>query len=102
VSETADWSCEPWAVDSSEAAALRSHLLYQAEAVDEIASRMCSVAALDWESPAGRNFRDYVVTQLGGVRQASELLRDAASRVGAFASTLRSLEYNRFLARDSP
>ena len=90
----ADWSCEPWAVDSSTAAALSSHLLRQAELVEEIASRLAGGGALEWDSPAGRNFGEYVLAQAVGVRRAGGLLREAAAQVGSFALELRSPEYN--------
>ncbi|MBG6191096.1 hypothetical protein IWX64_002050 [Arthrobacter sp. CAN_A212] len=97
MSYPADWSCEPWAVDSSAAASISSQVLLYAEAVDEVASRMATVTTLDWESPAGRNFSAYLTGQVGGVRLASEQLRESAARVAAFAVTLRTHEYRQFL-----
>ncbi|MHA7275935.1 hypothetical protein ACX80O_05315 [Arthrobacter sp. Hz1] len=86
-------------MDSSTAAALGSLLLLQAEMVEEIASRLVGGGALEWDSPAGRNFGDYVLGQACGVRRASDLLREAATQVGSFASALRSLEYSTFIAQ---
>ena len=91
-----DWSCEPWAVDSSTAAVLGSLLLRQAELVEEIAARLGGGGPMEWDSPAGRNFGEYVLAQTVGVRRAGDLLREAAAQVGSFASELRSLEYNAF------
>ncbi|MHA7154304.1 hypothetical protein [Arthrobacter sp. TMN-50] len=84
---------------SSTAAAISSQLLLQAEIVDEVAFRLTGGGVLEWESPAGRNFSEYVTGQALGVRRASDLLREAATQVGSFASTLRSLEYSAFLAQ---
>ena len=97
MSDPATWTCEPWAEESSRAAAIRSQLVRQAEATDEVASRARAVAALEWDSPAGHNFSDYLVGQVAGVRLAGEQLRAAATRVGLFAVTLRTSEYDRFL-----
>lgn len=102
MSHPADWPCEPWAVDSSAAASISSQVLLYAEAVEDVASRMTVVTTLDWESPAGRNFSAYLTRQVGGVRRAGEQLRESAARVGAFAATLRSDEYRRFLEQQRP
>lgn len=102
MSYRADWPCEPWAVDSSAAASISSQVLLYAEAVDEVASRMAGVTALDWESPAGRNFSAYLTRQVGGVQRAGEQLRESAARVAAFAWTLRTDEYRRFLEQQGP
>lgn len=98
----ADWPCEPWALDSSAAASIGSQVLLYAEAVEDVASRMAVITTLDWESPAGRNFSAYLARQVGGVRRANEQLRESASRVSAFAATLRTDEYRRFLEQQSP
>lgn len=95
-------SCEPWAVDSGTVVALGGLVLLQAEAVESVASRMVEVADLEWESPAGRNYRDYVLIQAGVVRMCGALLRDAATGIESFAATLRSFEYNRFLEQQLP
>lgn len=94
-----DLSCEPWAVDSSTAATLSSLLLLQAELVEVVASRLAGDGVLEWDSPAGRNFGEYVLGQALGVRRSSDLLREAATQVGSFASALRSLEYTTFHAQ---
>ena len=94
--------CEPWAIDSGTAAALSSLVLLQADAVDDIAARMVDVANLEWESPAGRNYREYVLVQAGGVRLCSALMRDAAARIESFAATLRTVEYTKFLTERLP
>ena len=100
--DAANLWCEPRAVDSSAVAALSARLLHQADSVDEVASRLTGVAGLDWESPAGRNYSEYVLNQTGSVRQASALLREAASRSESLASTLRSLEYSNYLTAQLP
>ncbi|NOJ59172.1 hypothetical protein [Arthrobacter sp. 260] len=102
MSYRADWSCEPWAVDSSAAASISSQVLVYAETVDDVASRMAAVTALDWESPAGRNFSAYLTRQVRGVRQAGEQLRESAAQVAAFAATLRTDELRRFLEQQRP
>lgn len=98
----AGFPCEPWAIDSGTALALGALVLLQAEAVENVASRMVEVADLEWESPAGRNYRDYVLIQAGGVRLCGALLRDAAIGIESFAATLRRFEYNRFLVQQLP
>lgn len=97
MSDPGDWSCEPWAVDSSTVASISSQVLLYAVAIDEVASRLAVAAALDWESPAGRNFRAYLMGQAGGVRRTSEQFRESAARVAAFAATLRTHEYRQLL-----
>lgn len=90
-------ACEPWAVNSSTVTVLADHLRRHAEGLDDVCSRMTGVANLDWDSPAGRNFREYLTFRKNGVLEAAELLRAAAARVEIFAQTLRGVEYARFL-----
>jgi hypothetical protein len=73
---------------TEDAAGLGGRLLRQARELEEIRHRAAVVAALDWESPAGRNFRQYLAGRASAVGGAAELLEEAARLAAAYAADL--------------
>jgi hypothetical protein len=67
---------------------LGGRLLRQARELEEIRHRAAAVAALDWESPAGRNFRQYLAGRAAAVGAAAERLELAARLAEAYAAEL--------------
>jgi len=54
--------------------------------VDEILDGFHAIQMVDWQSPAGRAYRDAVSLQAVAVRRAVERIRDAAAAVAAHAT----------------
>ncbi|CAA9250518.1 MAG: hypothetical protein AVDCRST_MAG83-2593 [uncultured Arthrobacter sp.] len=73
---------------TGDAADLGGRLLRQARELEEIRHRAAAVAALDWESPAGRNFRQYLAGRASAVGSAAELLEQAARLAEVYAAEL--------------
>ncbi|WP_159620520.1 hypothetical protein [Arthrobacter zhaoguopingii] len=73
---------------TGDAADLGGRLLRQARELEEIRHRAAGVAALDWESPAGRNFRQYLAGRASAVGSAAELLEQAARLAEVYATEL--------------
>jgi hypothetical protein len=74
------------------AAALAGRLLQQALALEEVQARAAAVGALEWESPAGWNFRDYLADRSRDLGSAAELIRRAARLADLHAADLGAAE----------
>ncbi|TDK25277.1 hypothetical protein E2F48_08325 [Arthrobacter crusticola] len=72
--------------NTGDAADLGGRLLRQARELEDIRHRAAVVAALDWESPAGRNFRQYLAGRAAAVGAAAELLEQAARLAEEYAA----------------
>jgi hypothetical protein len=70
------------------AAALAGRLLQQALALEEVQARAAAVGALEWESPAGWNFREYLAERSRTLGSAAELIRRAARLADLHAAEL--------------
>ncbi|RJU02471.1 hypothetical protein D6T65_07780 [Arthrobacter frigidicola] len=73
---------------TGDAAELGGRLLRQARELEEIRHRAGAVAAVDWESPAGRNFRLYLAGRASAVGSAAELVEQAARLAEVYAAEL--------------
>ncbi|WP_028281239.1 hypothetical protein [Arthrobacter sp. H5] len=84
--------CETWAQDSQAVAALAYQVRLHSDSVDEICARLVAVAGIDWESPAGRNFRSYLGERRRSMAEVAGLLRLAAVQLDAHSAALYQAE----------
>ncbi|GAB3552380.1 hypothetical protein GCM10027404_22800 [Arthrobacter tumbae] len=61
----------------------------QADVVDAVRQRIGVAQSIHWESPAGRNFRSYLIERESGLRTASALLREAAVSMEGYGIALQ-------------
>ena len=79
--------CEQEPSEAARDFARQLHL--QADVVDAVRERLGVARSIGWESPAGRNFRAYLIERETGLRSASVLLREAAVSMEGYAVALR-------------
>lgn len=56
-----------------------------ANRIEEILAEFHQIQLADWESPAGRSYRDSVSLQAGAARRALDRIREASAAVAAHA-----------------
>lgn len=83
---------EPSADPSGTVAAVAQRLRLQAVSLEEIRAGIAAAGRLDWDSPAGHNFRVYLFAQEGEAARCVELLREAAVLADALSESLRAAE----------
>lgn len=66
-----------------------------AESVDDSRSRLFGGQHIEWESPAGREFKEYLADQVGTVAMAASYLREAAHALDGYASEVLAAESER-------
>lgn len=67
-------------------------LRVQADVVDAARERLRSAVDIDWESPAGRNFRGYLLDRAASLVTAAALLREAAVSLEGYGAALEISE----------
>jgi hypothetical protein len=68
------------------------HLRIQADVVDAVRERLRVAESIGWESPAGRNFRSYLIDRAAGLGSTAALLREAAVSMEGYGVTLQTSE----------
>ncbi|WP_309071021.1 SgrR family transcriptional regulator [Arthrobacter sp.] len=68
---------------------LARQLRVQAEAIDLVLRRLRAAEHLDWESPAGRNFRSFLGERTTSLVVTTARLREAAVSMDAYGSALQ-------------
>lgn len=64
-------------------------LRMQADVVEAVRERLRAAEQIHWESPAGRNFRSYLVDRAAGLMTTAALLREAAVSMDAYGVALQ-------------
>lgn len=63
-------------------------LRIQADVIDGVRQRLRAAEQIDWESPAGRNFRSYLAVRTAGLMTTATLVREAAVSMDSYAVQL--------------
>lgn len=63
-------------------------LRVQAAVVEAVRERLSAAENIGWESPAGRNFRSYVVDRTSHLLATASLMREAAATVEGYGAAL--------------
>lgn len=64
----------------------------QADAVDAVRERLRVAENIGWESPAGRNFRSYLIDRAAELATTAALLREAAVSMEGYGAVLQTGE----------
>ncbi|GAB3533335.1 hypothetical protein GCM10027403_07090 [Arthrobacter tecti] len=80
------------AASSEVAAEYAGHLRVQAETLEEVHTRLCGAQDIEWESPAGRKFKEYLGERIQAVADAATRMREAAVYLEAYSSALQAAE----------
>lgn len=67
---------------------LARQLRLEAEAVESVRERLRGAEGLNWESPAGRNFRSYLAERAVTVAATAAYLREVALSLEAYGAAL--------------
>lgn len=91
---------EPWAGAGGAVAAAAHRLRLQGGSLEAVRKGIAAAGRLDWESPAGRNFRLHLLAQERDAARCVELLEEAAVLADALSESLREAEQE--LLRQAP
>ena len=64
-------------------------LRLQADVVDTVRERLRTAEQIDWESPAGRNFRAYLTDRAASLVSTAALVREAAVSMDGYGAALQ-------------
>jgi hypothetical protein len=78
----------PAEASTDEVRELARQLRIEAETVDAVREHLRGAVGIDWESPAGRNFRSYLAERAVAVGVTAFGLRDAAVSLDAYGAAL--------------
>ena len=82
----------PAGASTDEVRELARRLRLEAEAVEAVRERLRGAMEIDWESPAGRNFRSYLAERAVAVGVTAFGLRDAAVSLDAYGAALSAAD----------
>jgi hypothetical protein len=82
----------PAGASTDEMRELARQLRLEAEAVEAVRERLRGAVEIDWESPAGRNFRSYLAERAVAVGVTAFCLRDAAVSLDAYGAALSAAD----------
>lgn len=82
----------PGEASTDEVRELARQLRLEAEAVEAVREHLRGAVEIDWESPAGRNFRSYLAERAVAVGVTAFGLRDAAVSLDAYGAALSAAD----------